>query len=152
MDVERRYAEFRATEDGRTLSGRALVYGDVSPQFQERFVPGAFGSIEPVPLNLQHDPGMILVNAAGLALIDSERALEVRATLPPQSAAVQLVKRGALRGFSIEFHAREERREAGIRVIEKATLTGVALVDDGAYPLSRPEVRASAHGYRRVWL
>ena len=156
MEPERRYAAFRASEDGRTLSGRALVYGDVSPDFRERFMPGAFGSIEPVALNLQHDRNLVLVNADGLALYDSERALEVRASLPPDSAAVQLVRRGALRGFSIEFVSRAERREAGVRVIERAELTGLALVDKPAFISSTVELRASAaHGagpLPRVWL
>ena len=156
MDPERRYAAFRASADGRTLSGRALVYGDVSPDFRERFVPGAFGALAPVALNLQHDRKLVLVEADGLALTDSERALEVRATLPADSAAVLLVKRGALTGFSVEFHALEERRESGIRVIERAELTGLALVDRGAYPQSKAEIRASvAHGagpLPRVWL
>lgn len=156
MEPEFRYAAFRSSEDGRTLSGRALVYGDVSPDFRERFMPGAFGDIGPVALNLQHDARLVLVEAGGLAITDGERALEVRATLPADSAAVQLVKRGALRGFSVEFVARSERREAGVRVIERAELTGLALVDRPAYIASTAEVRASvAHGagpLPRVWL
>lgn len=156
MEPERRYAAFRASADGRTLSGRALVYGDVSPDFRERFVPGAFGELGAVALNLQHDPSLVLVEAGSLELTDSERALEVRATLPEHSAAVQLVRRGALNGFSVEFLAREERSEGGVRVIARAELTGLALVDRGAYPQSKAEVRASvAHGagpLPRVWL
>lgn len=155
MEPERRYAAFRVS--GRTLSGRALVYGDVAPQFGERFVPGAFGTVpETMALNLQHDPAVVVVEAA--ALTDNERALEVRAELPEGSAALQLVRRGALRGFSVEFVARAERREAGVRVVERAELTGLALVDKGAYPRSVAEVRASvAHGapdapLPRFWL
>ena len=155
MVPERRFAAFRVA--GRTLTGRALVYGDIAPEFRERFVPGAFGDVPAViPLNLQHDDTVIVVPEAMLS--DGPRALEVRADLPEGSAALALVRRGALNGFSIEFNAREERNEAGIRVIEKAELTGLALCDKGAYPLSTAEVRASAaHGWRdsplpRVWL
>lgn len=124
---------------GRTLSGRALVYGDVSPDFQERFLSGAFGEVRSIPINLQHDPKLVVADEA--TLIDSARWLEVRADLPEGSAALDLVRRGALSAFSIEFKSKAERREAGIRVVERAELTGLALVDRGAYPQSLAEIR-----------
>ena len=136
--------EFRVA--GRTLTGRALVYGDVSPDFQERFLPGSLAPVPAVGMNLQHDVSTTLLEPGSLILNDTERALEVRAELPASSAALQLVRRGALNGFSIEFHAKAERREAGIRVIERAELTGVALVDRGAYPQSVAEIRARGGG------
>lgn len=130
--------EFRVA--GRTLSGVALRYGDVSPDFAERFEPGAFGPVDRVAINLQHDARMVVTPDA--ALTDGPRALEVRAELPADSAALALVRRGALNGFSIEFHSKAERREGGLRVIERAELSGLALVDRGAYPESTAEVRA----------
>ena len=140
-NIEHRLApEFRVS--GRTLSGKALVYGDVSPDFRERFEPGAFGDVGSriLPVNLQHDPSLIVAPRA--LLTDSPRSLDVRADLPQGSAALKLVRRGALSGFSVEFHARSERRESGVRVIERAELTGLALVDRGAYPGATAEVRA----------
>ena len=126
---------------GRTLSGVAMRYGDVSRDFRERFLPGAFGEVRAVDLNLQHDPGVVLVR--GATLTDGPQELSVRADLPEGSAALALVKRGALNGFSIEFNARSERRDpSGIRVVEAADLTGLALVDRGAYPGAVAEVRA----------
>ena len=155
VEPERRFAAFRVS--GRVLSGVALAYGDVSPDFRERFVPGAFGTVPSVlPVNLQHDARVIIVSEA--MLTDGPRDLRVRADLPEGSAALALVRRGALNSYSIEFVAREERREAGIRVIERAELTGLALCDRGAYPQSIAEVRASvAHALRgaplpRIWL
>ena len=149
-ETERRYAAFRVA--GRTLTGVALVYGDIAPQFRERFIPGAFGPDIAAPsLNLQHDPAVVLLAAGDYVLNDTERALEVRAELPEGSAALQLVQRRALSGFSVEFRAAQERREAGIRVIERAVLTGLSLVDKGAYPLSTAEVRA-ARALPRYWL
>ena len=126
---------------GRTLTGTAMVYGDISPDFRERFEPGAFGDVGAVDLNLQHDPSVVL--ARGATLTDGPRELAVRATLPDGSAALALVRRRALNGFSIEFRAMRERRDpSGIRVVEAADLTGLALVDRGAYPGSTVEVRA----------
>ena len=130
--------EFRIA--GRTLSGVAMRYGDVSPDFRERFVPGAFGAVSTIAVNLQHDAAITV--APDALLTDSARELRVRAELPEGSAALALVRRGALNGFSVEFHSRAERREGGVRVIERATLTGLALVDQGAYPQSKAEVRA----------
>ena len=131
--------EFRVA--GRTLTGTVLRYGDVSPEHRERFMPGAFGPEPSAPLNIQHDRSMVVLKAGDYALMDSERALEIRAELPAGSGALSLVRRGALNGYSVEFHARAERREAGVRVIERAHLVGVGLVDQPAYPESAAELR-----------
>ena len=140
MIEHREGLEFRV--QGRTLTGIALRYGDVSPDYRERFEPGAFAPIGDVALNLQHDSERVLARTGnGLVLADSPRALELRAELTGR-AELDLVRRGALSGFSIEFHAKAERREAGVRVVERAELTGIALCDRGAYPQSKAEVRA----------
>ena len=140
MIEHREGLEFRVA--GRVLSGVALRYGDVSPDYRERFEAGAFAPIGDLALNLQHDPARVLAKTGnGLVLADSPRALELRAELTGR-AELDLVRRGALSGFSIEFHAKAERREAGVRVVERAELTGIALVDRGAYPASKAEVRA----------
>ena len=139
MSERRAGGELRVA--GRTLTGTAIRYGDISPDFRERFEPGAFGEVRAVDLNLQHDPAVVVVRRA--TLTDSPQELRVSATLPEGSAALALVRRGSLNGYSIEFHAKRERRDAaGIRVVEAADLTGLALVDRGAYPASQAEVRA----------
>lgn len=138
MIEHREGVSFRVS--GRTLSGTALRYGDIAPDFRERFEPGAFDEVGTIPVNLQHDRNLIVAERAILS--DSPRSLDVRADLPEGSAALALVRRGALSGFSIEFHARMQRFEAGIRVVERAELTGLALVDRPAYPASGAEVRA----------
>ena len=139
-------AEFRVA--GRTLSGRVMTYGDISPEHSERFSPGAFGAAPSAPLNLQHDRNMVVLGAGDFVLSDTQLALEIRAELPAGSAALKLVKRGALNGYSVEFHSRQERRESGVRVIERAELVGVGLVDQPSYPDSIAEVRRGGGGGR----
>ena len=61
--------------------------------------------------------------------------------------ALELARRGILRGFSSEFHARRERFENDTRIIESAALPGLGLVDSPSYPQSViTEVRASGDG------
>ena len=141
--IERR-AGLNFRVQGRTVSGTALRYGDVADmgRFREMFVSGAFSPIGEVALNLQHDSARVLAKTGnGLVLADGPRSLEVRAELTGK-AEHELVRRGALRGFSIEFVAKSQRYEGGTRVIESAELTGLALVDDPAYPGSLAEARA----------
>ena len=69
---------------GRTMTGAAMVYGTVSPDFAERFEPGAFGEVRArMAINLQHDRGVVLVPSA--TLTDRPEALRVSATLPDRS-------------------------------------------------------------------
>ena len=140
--IERRSGlNFRV--QGRTVSGTALRYGDVADlgSFREMFVAGAFSPIGSVALNLQHDPARVLAKTGnGLVLADGPRSLEVRAELTGR-AEHDLVRRGVLRGFSIEFRAKNQRYEGGTRIIETADLTGIALCDEPAYPESVAEAR-----------
>ena len=149
-DLERRYIEIRQ-EGGRVLSGRAVVYGDVArvPWGQERIEAGAFSPIGDVLLNDMHQRAVPLARTGGggLELIDSAESLEVRATLPDTRVAddvLELVKTGVLRGLSVEFRAVAERIEGGVRVIERAKLGGIGVVDTPAYPASEVEARMAA--------
>ena len=144
-ELERRAgAEIRL--HGATLQGRAMVYGraaQIAPGNREQFQPGAFGPGPlRVPLNLQHDRDIVLAKAGTFDLFDTPENLAIRARLPETSAAIRLVRRKALTGFSVEFRAKRERREADLRVIERAELRGIGLVDRPAYTASRVEVRA----------
>ena len=149
MEKEIRFRELR--QDGkRGLHGKVLVYGDeaVLPWGRERFERGAFGLVEnlDVILNAQHDRQTPLARTGGggLFLSDNHEALEMEANLAdtqPANDILELVKSGVLRGLSIEFFAEEERTENDLRIIEKAQLVGLAVVDNGAYPTSNVEAR-----------
>ena len=137
--------EFRVLPDGRTLAGVAMRYGDTADlgAFRERFMPGAFAPIGEVSLNLQHDSSRVLARTGGNGLVvsDGPRSLELRAELTG-SAELELVRRGGLSGFSIEFYPLDQRIEGDVRILSKARLEAIALVDRGAYSQSKAEVRA----------
>ena len=145
--IERRFAE-GVTVKGRTLTGVAMRYGEVATikGRRERFQPGAFGAPLPdVVLNFHHERSRPLTRTgAGLKLSDGADALELRAKLPntrDADDAIELVRQGVLRGLSVEFRATRERRDGGVRVIERAVLLGVGLVDTPAYPGATVEAR-----------
>ena len=141
MAGERRTSEFRL--DGRTLIGTAIRYGDMSPGHRERFQAGAFAPLPAsLSLNLQHDEAREIANTrGGLVVQDSAVELSLRAELREGSAELNLVRRKALNGLSVEFTALQESRDNGIRVIERAELSGIGLVDMPSYPASRIELR-----------
>ena len=149
--IERRYSE-GVTLDGRTLSGLAMPYGQVGKpgggKPNERFEAGAFGDLSnaDVLLNTMHrrDRPLARSGDGGLTLADDGKALAVRAKLPKTRDAddtLALVKAGVLRGLSVEFRARQERREAGVRVIERADLVAIAVVDKPSYEGATVDVR-----------
>ncbi|MDE0456336.1 MAG: HK97 family phage prohead protease [Chromatiales bacterium] len=155
MSSESRAAlEFRVTPDGRGVSGTALRYGDtavIAGGVRERFEAGAFSSdsMPEIRLNLQHSR----TNVSGpVVWADGPYSLEFRAD-NLEEGVVNLIRRGAIQAASVEFRAVEEDRADGERVIRRAELTGLALVDQGAYPDSRIELRhRRSDGRRRWWL
>ena len=154
MEPERRFLELRQTQ-GRMLEGAALVYGDeaIFPWGRERIEAGAFSPLGDVILNRQHDRKTPLARSgAGLELIDSPEELRVRATLPDTASAtetISLVRAKILRGLSIEFHAREERLDGDLRIISRAELMAVAVVDDPQYEQSIVSAREKENRARR---
>ena len=158
---ERRYFELREA-DGRRLSGVAVRFGDVAklPWGEERIEAGAFSPLGDVILNTQHDRGRPLARTGGggLDLRDDGSALTIEATLPATREAddaIELVKSKILRGLSIEFRAVKERMEGKTRIIERAELHAVAIVDSPAYPQSEIQARmkeAPKPQRRRAWL
>ena len=78
-------------------------------------------------------------------LEDGPDALRMRAELPETTAATDtlaLVRAGVLRGLSVEMHPRRESQVSGVRSISKARLSGLSVVDSGAFDGARVEARA----------
>ena len=170
--VEYRYApfEFRAGDDRSpgTLAGVAMPYGsiaDLGGGLRERFEPGAFGpdvARADVLANWQHAREAPLGRTGtggGLTLTDGPEALRVELVLPATVAGrdvAELASRRVLRGWSVEFRAAVDRFEGGVRVVQRAVLSGLAVVDRPAYGEALASLRAraldAAMPRRRVWL
>lgn len=166
MKNEIRFCELRAAEGERILTGTAIRYGDVAvlPWGKERFEAGAFDvSKSDVILNTMHirTAPLARTGGGGLELRDSPEALTIRAELPDTRDAdetLTLVRTKVLRGLSVEFRAEDEAMVNGIRVIRRATLGGVGVVDRPAYADSTVAAMRSklagerSAGRRRFWL
>lgn len=146
-EVERRFVEFRAV--GTAIEGRAMRYGDVARlgDYGERVMAGAL-SYSDVVVNIQHDRTKVVARiGAGLDLVDG--ASELRASIDPPDTIYgrelrELLSAKLLRGLSIEFRAINDRWEGATRIIERAELTGIGVVDRPAYPDSYIESRMMA--------
>ena len=151
--VERRLVgECRAS--GREISGVVMPYGERAGDRPERFEPGSLMRAGDTWLDLDHDPLQVVAwEGAGLIFEETDDALLMRATLPRIPAAelaLDGVRSGKRSGLSVEFRSLAERRDAGERVIERATLRGVGLVRSASYTGARvTELRSRRV---RVWL
>ena len=156
MDVEfQRRTEIRA--EGNALIGTALVYGDkadIGGGMLETFLPGSL-YWDDVILNRQHTRVFPLARTGGggLTVTGDMKSVTFRAELPDTQEGRdtrELVKAGVLRGASVEFKAERERQEGPLRVIERAMLRGIGIVDSGAYPESTIEARQRRGGLGRI--
>ena len=157
MATERRRVALRQGP-GRTVEGVAVRYGDLAqlPWGGERIEAGAFTPITDVILNAHHDRATPLARTggAGLELTDTAERLAFTATLPDTRAAddvLALVRTGVMRGASVEMRVSGERFESGVRIIERASLSAIGIVDTPAYPASEVEARRRRGG-RRTWV
>ena len=154
--AEYRYAELE--QDGRTLVGTLMRWGDVSTRNEtgspERMERGVFGDVanSDVILNMMHDRRRPLARTGGggLVLTDSPEAITIAATLPETrdaDDALTLVERGILKGFSSEFYPRQAGWDGTTRVIRRAHMPRIGLVDEPAYGDSLvAEIRAAGEG------
>ena len=149
--IEYRFAPLTLDEGERKVAGIATPWesigqGDFGP---EKFLRSAFGPVEDFQmfnLTVQHNRGLGV--SADLNFRDTPKGLEVSATLANTTRGkdtLEEIRAGILRGFSVEFISLEERRESGVRLLDRALLLGLSLVDIPAYSDAKiEEIRSQA--------
>jgi HK97 family phage prohead protease len=155
--------DFTATEqtvEGNRLAGYAAVYGQDSREiveggkaFVERIAPGAFNetlrSGADVKLYYNHDASMPLARTrSGTLTLKSDRqGLAFDATLPDTTLGRDvraLLERGDLTGeMSFGFYVDEDswNRSRTERLVKRARLVEVSIVQDAAYPQTSSSLR-----------
>lgn len=138
---------------GRRLLGTVVRYGAPGEGGLEQFEAGAFqDGLDDVLLNVQHQRARPLARYPGsMTLRDTAEALTMEAVLPETRDAddvLALVKGRVLVGLSVGFLALSERWERDVRIVERATLDHVAVVDRPSYPDSVVDARAYGGGVR----
>jgi len=155
--------------DGRTLAGYAAVYGQDSREiveggrkFIERIAPGAFNetlsSNADVKLYYNHDASMPLARTrSGTLKLRSDRnGLAFEATLPETTLGNDvraLMERGDLSGeMSFGFYVTEDswNKDRTERLVKKAQLVEVSIVQDAAYPQTTSSLRNVSAAYRNA--
>ena len=161
--------DFTAAEqsiDGRTLAGYAAVYGQDSREiheggrkFVERIAPGAFNetlsSGGDVKLYYNHDASMPLARTRSktLTLKSDRNGLAFSAELPDTTLGRDiktLIERGDLSGeMSFGFFVVEDswNKDRTQRLVKKAQLVEVSIVQDAAYPQTSSSLRSVSAAY-----
>ena len=141
-----------AGEGPGLLQGLLLPYETRALDRPELFRAGSLSwPDQGVVLRLQHDRNQPLTRFVPVVRTDG---LHINVRLPDTGAARDastLVRDGTLTGLSVEFKARREIRESGLRVILEAQLHGAGLVDDSSYPTA-VAMRHTNPDRRRLWL
>lgn len=161
--------DFTASEqsiDGRTLAGYAAVYGQDSREiveggrkFTERIAPGAFNETlangSDVKLYYNHDSSMPLARTRSktLTLKSDRNGLAFTASLPDTTLGNDvraLIERGDLSGeMSFGFHVIEDSwsKDRSQRLVKRAALVEVSIVQDAAYPQTSSSLRSVSAAY-----
>lgn len=148
MKTEHRCLWDLRSQGDRAITGTVVRYGDKAKVagFTETILPGAFGNIGDVMLNIGHDGSKLIARAGGgLVLADSAERLELRADVANTTDgndALELVRTGVLRGFSVEMRVLEDHWQGTHRTVKRAELKDIGLVARPAYADSEVALRA----------
>ena len=119
----------------------------------ERFEQGSIEFAPAVMLTKQHDRAAALARwpDGGLELLQSDGEARLQANLAPTQLArdtYTLIRGKVLTGLSVEFAALAERMDGQQRVIERALVPFISIVDSPEYKLSTIEARAKGSADR----
>ena len=128
VPIEVRQDDTRSTPG--LLTGTLLTYETRARDRAELFASGALRwPADGFNINVQHDRKAAVVRV--LPFVE-DGAVKISQPLPNTTAgrdAAENIRTGVFTGLSIEFQAELEKRELGIRRIERAFVGGAALVD-----------------------
>lgn len=134
-ELEIRSFDAVADLEERTIVGLAVPYGqdaNIGGAYQERFVPGAIGSVEDVKLFYGHeDPIGKVVEGR-----DTEDGYEIRAKISDTAKGnevLTLLRDGVLNKFSVGFLPVEQEQEGSTITRTKVTLKEVSVVPFPAF-------------------
>ena len=136
------------------LVGTLIRFGEATRDARRHvFMPGSleWDQAEGVTLNRQHDGGAPIDRIR--PTVDGDRIV-IDHALPDTRAARDCaveIRRGLMTGLSVEVEIHTDRRVAGRREIDRATVHGVGLVTRPAFAGSTVTVHG-AQKRRRVWL
>ena len=137
--IEYRFAALEVRDAGAAIEGVAMRYGSIAKiagVFEESVDAGAF-RFDDVILNRMHDRAdpIARTGGGGLDLTDTTSSLSLRAAVPDYRQDIRdMVKRGILRGFSVEMRVEaEDWPSPRRRIIRAARLDAIGLVDRPAY-------------------
>lgn len=138
------------------LRGTLLTYGEESRDSRRHVFAAGSLSWEGagVTLNRQHNRGEPIARI--VPTVDGGRII-IDHALPDTRAgrdAATEIRSGLMTGLSAEVVVDRDRMDGGRRLIERATLAGVGLVDRAAFSGSTVAVHAAQgrRGRRRIWL
>jgi len=146
--------------EGRTLSGYAAVYdkdsreiADLGRSFTERIARGAFDATladaGDVKLYYNHDTSMPLARTRSgtLSLRSDREGLAFEATIPETTLGndvITLMQRGDLTGeMSFGFYVEKDEwnKARTERLVTRARLVEISIVQDAAYPQTKSSLR-----------
>ena len=132
QEIEYRYVSAVEAE-GRTIAGRLVKYNEVIELRNRGREKYAVQCFDPIPravfVNKQHVRSDVLAKAN---IIDSSEELRMEAKLPITNICddvLTMIKEEVLNGLSIEFRAVKLLWDGRCRIVEKAVLCGIGIVD-----------------------
>jgi len=135
MTIETRSFEARADLEERTIVGLAVPYGqtaDIGGMYQERFAPGAIGSVEDVKLFYGHEEPIGKVVEGR----DTEQGYEIVAKVSDTvrgNEVLTLMRDGVLNKFSVGFIPVESEKDGSTITRTKVSLKEVSVVPFPAF-------------------